>query len=280
MSAPTTIPTVPGVPARVVAHLLATHRTQSAREQAQALGLSVGRVETCRWRLYRAGLLDKQQRARRRPWAPEEVERARWLLADGCTPAEAAAALGRTVDGLRRALVSYAGVPLGRARGGRTLEELVALFRCGRGTPALWVRAGYLRAQRYGPEPPIPARRGRRPPPRVHDTRHWHVTRDALLDFVGVRAAWMTYRAEDIQDADLRAYALARRREVPGRWVRFTEVARTLGYERQTVYGWHVARGWPGVGWEVVRWGRTLYLWLPPHTALPGSPYEQQWRSV
>lgn len=265
LSASGDFPPVPGVPVRYVPFLVQTHRTHSVAQQAKALGLSDRRAEALRAALYKAGVLHPNNRASR-PRTPERVDRARRLLESGATPGEVAKAVGASIHAVQRAIEKHAGVTLGELRRGYTAEQAAEMMGVCYTTVRLWIDYGHLQARRYDSWVDRRKRKG------AVGRTHWHIERDALLDFVRLRPLWMTYEPEGITDPAIRTLAQAARRECPGRWVRFSEIAETLHYGRATVTNWYRDGRWPGPDWEVIRWGKTYYLWLPPHTALPGPP--------
>lgn len=246
------------VPDEARDYLIRTHSALKSTEQAKHLGKSVSTVEKWRGRLYEADLLRMEDRAGRRVWTAERVERARGLIAMGQTPHEAARALGNSYYSMQRALRKHGGQTIAELKTGYTVQDAAHALGICSTTVKLLLEAKLLRGRRYG---------GKR-----RSGGRWHIERPALVDFVRERRAWMVYEARFIRDEDLRTLALAARKSQPGEWVRFVDLSHEMGLARHTVGRWYAKGVWPGDGWDVAVWGITYFLWVPPHTAIPGQP--------
>lgn len=94
--------------------------------------------------------------------------------------------------------------------------------------------------------------------PRRGPYAQWQITDEALYDYVANPAAWPTYRVEDINDRELRLWAIECRRE---RYLTTGEVARRYHVTHGTVHAW-ITRGLL----PAVRWAN----WRVPESALAG----------
>lgn len=267
----TTGPQSPDVPARAYALLVETHRTHRPAEQAQLLGVTVTTVQVYRNALYRAGVLDKAQRASYRPVAPDEPERAAQLARQGATLREIAGSLRRTEADISELLAPFGGLRALRAQGGADAwyagEQAAALLGVDRSTMRRWCRQGIIVADRTKDAEPKP--RGRKARNRGPSAGFYRISRATLADFLRDRTYWMEYAACTIRDADLRRLAETVRSEAGGQWVklRLFDGGAALG----TYARWR-QQGWPGPAWEVVRSGTADWLWLPARTVPPATP--------
>lgn len=263
-----TPPIVPGVPARAASYLVATYATRTAREQAEALGVTHHTVLAYRSLLVRAGLLDPARRAEFRRYTEAERERAARLARQGLTLQEIADALGRPVGKTSQLLAPLGGIRRLRAEGRAdawfSAEQAAVLMGVHPGTIRDWLAHGALVADRTKPQLTASGQLRKS----VQGNRHGvhRITRAALCEFVRERSWWMTYGVRGIQDQDIRQLAETVRRAARGAWVKLRSVAPPVSTTTYVVWR---AEGWPGPGWEVIRRGTADWLWLPEGSAPP-----------
>lgn len=223
-----------------------TYTRLRPHEQAAQLGLSPHYVMKLRSELIRAGVVDPAERAGpMRPWSDDELVRARLLIEEGKSVAQVARALGRSYHAVVCALQKHEG-GVERVRRQelcrvRSLWETAQLFGVSYPRAFVWVRERWLKARRNG------AWRHAGPAQRAKTKRvAYLVSDDAIMAFLSVREAWVTYDPADITDAAWRAAAEDARAAAGGFWITAQDYASQAYYAREH-------------GSKLVRQGRVPY---------------------
>lgn len=242
------------IPEPTRAALIAMERTP-IREQAESLGLAYTTVKQYRSAMIKAGLVRPLTKCA----TAADVRRLRVLAANGYGIAGAAQCLEMS-DSQVAELASRHKIRFGH--GWWHLTGLESLMGVSEDAITHWRAREWLTPQASS-EP-----RGKR-----HGYRgiYLRVNHRDLVAFLSIREAWMTYAPEGIQDAELRRIAQMYRDTAGGRWVSAKELA-GMAYLHITSLRKRLARGWPG--WEMARYGRMRFFWMPTGAALP--PYIEQ----
>lgn len=180
-----------------------TWSSHTAREQAAALGVSLGRVNQLRAQLLQRGLVDLYARRGRRFWTSEEADRLQTLLEDGCSVARSAEVLRRTPSAIYSAVRFHSphetidGIRDQPWAAVRSRRQVAALFGVSSWTVGRWIDHGWLVARRNAYS---------RARAQTYQ-RQYLITDTALRAFLTVREAWPDYPIEQITDADWRQLA-------------------------------------------------------------------------
>lgn len=226
-------------------YLLTTHGDLTAREQAAALGTSLGNLHYWRKALYGRGILDSSLRASHAPITDAEAAAIARLWCDGWSRAAIAAAREINESRVTRALLR-AGVTGATPRRTTLLTaDVCRIFGANTENVRYWRRAGWL------PDA--------RPLHRPGSRHNWDY--DDLVAFVRTRASWVAWTPTQITDPHLRHLAEHERAAADGTWQQLGEVARILGVSASNLSLWRSAHG---VFCElpVQPWAGAQYIWL------------------
>ena len=249
------MPELPAWCDAIDAVLVMTHDRLTVDRQAELLGVSRSVIRDWRSRLYRAGVLRKEDRLGVRPLRAEEIEHAATLARAGRSWQEISVLLGVSRARARR-LVHRAGIRGTRIGNGSQRDHL----------PETWTTTRFGRTfgftQRY-----IAGlvRRGLLPDHRIVQCAGagyvW--TYDDVLAFVRDRRTWMLWTPQQISDPQMRRIADDARRSVDGAWLSTKELAAMLHLERTTLARWiREDELWARYEW-VDRHTRAAVVWLP-----------------
>lgn len=241
------------------AYLIATYGSVGMRDQAAHLGRTLNAVRSRRSHLLKAGLIpygDRERTLRR----AAELDTLRDVLSQGKTLAAAARKVGirlTTAYGLASAGGGVRAIRRDSLMAVRTLAQVAALLGVCWDRVADWAATGDLAVRRNGT-----VRSGGR---RIK--RHYLVTDDALLAFLGRRELWPQWDVDGISDADWREYARDLRAAAGGSWVRLDVWAQRCYYSPTTVRRWARLGLVPSVkglhgAWYA--WSADLDAFVPP----------------
>lgn len=192
-------------------------------------------------------------------WTANDDERLYTLIQSGSNVLCIARAFHRSAKRIyERAGERYGGFDAIRsgAFSVRTAVEVGRLFSVHHEVVRLWIGRGYLQAKRNASSPGA-------------HYRHYLITDEALIAFLSVREAWVSYTPRQIQDVDWRRLAEECHAAVPGEWLIPKQVGRCYNRRAGEVRDWIRQGVLPAtrIGGLLFVWSSDLLGFVPPPPA-------------
>jgi hypothetical protein len=231
---------------RILAFVLATHKSHTIKQQAVALKCSQRKIEQARKQLINDGIIKYHRSA----WTLEEDEELIDALRMGLPLhriARRELLQHRTMNAIR-----YRAVVLGGSRAirhGVQAEQSISAARSAKAVARLlgipYSLMSWLIRESVPTNPHRPFeynRAGYTQPKNTRKPWRYWISDDALMTFLDNKHYWMLYKPEHITDDDWAEYARQARAQADGHWLSVQTIADELHYSRHAVIQW-IKRG-------------------------------------